>query len=205
MPLFAAVEKQKKMKIAKYVLLVGGVCNILIPFVNSVFQLGITWPYQITVVLQNMFWVWVGYYFYNKELSTKQKTLVYALALAGLLTILIGTYSLSMKAGSIQNLFKGNNNLPCVLYAIGVLVFLKDLGTVLEKQKPLRKIISILGRYTFAAYLLHWFALMILDDVFKVNLRSITYRLFSPYLIYATVIVFTFFVRKIPILRKMLP
>lgn len=59
-PLFSAVDKTKKMNIAKYLLTLGLFVNIAIPFLNSVFHLGIEWPYQVTVVSGYLFWIWGG-------------------------------------------------------------------------------------------------------------------------------------------------
>lgn len=59
-PLFAAIDKEKKKKTAEYLLLVSLVANILLPFLNSSLNLGLQWPYRIAVTSGYLFWTWGG-------------------------------------------------------------------------------------------------------------------------------------------------
>ena len=117
----------------------------------------------------------------------------------------MGTYSLSIKAGSIQSIFKGYNNLPCVLYSLGAFVLLRDIAQWVQKSKRAEKVINCLGKYTFPLYLLHWFILRIREKLIVVDTKSIVYRLFAPYVIYLIVIAITWCLRKIPFVRKIVP
>lgn len=59
-PLYAAVEKGKKMETAKYLLWMGLIVNIFFPFLNSALNLGLQWPYRISVISNYLFWTWGG-------------------------------------------------------------------------------------------------------------------------------------------------
>ena len=75
--------------------------------------------------------------------------MIYVFALAGLLLHIIGTRELSVKAGSIQSLYKGYNNLPCVLYSLGIFVLLRDVAQWIQKSKKAVSLVNFLGKYTF--------------------------------------------------------
>lgn len=204
-PLFAAISDEKKEKVANYVILCGFIVNILVPFLNNVLHLGLPWPFSLSVASGYVFWVWTGYKIFYFPPTKNQKIAIYIFAVIGLLLHFIGTYSLSVKAGSIQSLYKGYNNLPCVLYSLGVFVLLRDCAQWIQKSKRIEKVINYLGQYTFPLYLLHWFILRIRENLIILDTKSIIYRLFAPYIIYLIVIAITWCLRKIPFVRKIVP
>jgi len=128
-----------------------------------------------------------------------------ALAAIGLFLHTVGTYTLSVAAGSIQSLYKGYYNLPCVLYTFGVFIFLKEMAGRVERINWLRRGIDVMGKYTFPVYLIHWFLLRIVNDLVTINTKSIFYRLLMPFGIYAVIMMFVWCLRKIPGLRKIVP
>jgi len=118
---------------------------------------------------------------------------------------IVGTYVTSVQAGSIQTLYKGYINLPCVLYTFAIFVFLSDFARWIEKYKWIKRIINYVGRYTFPLYLIHWFILRLIEDCLKINNKSIIFRVFAPYAVFAIVIAITWVLRKIPGIRKIVP
>ena len=204
-PLFAAINNDKKKQVADYVVIAGFVINILIPFLNNILCLGITWPYSISVVTGYLFWIWAGYRVYYYPPTKWQKALIYVSAIVGLLIHIIGTYTLSVEIGSIQSLYKGYNNIPCVLYSVGFFVFLRDLATWIKKSKTIKKIIIYLGNYTFPLYLMHWFILCIRGLIMPIDENNSIYKLVAPFAIFFIVICITWVFRKIPGLRKIVP
>ena len=204
-PVFAAIEEKKKKEIAEYILIIALLINILPPFLNTNLNLGLQWPYSVSVASGYIFWLWGGYYLYRFPPERKQKIIFYLLALLGLAMHIIGTYKLSKEAGKIISNYKGYNNIPNVLYSIGVFLILKDIGEKIEHSKWLRKLITILGKYTFELYLLHWFILQICVPLFRIDILSIYYRLFAPYPIFLIIIILTWVIRKTPVLRRIVP
>ena len=67
------------------------------------------------------------------------------------------------------------------------------------------KITKFLSKYTFSLYLLHWYILRIMIKVFSIDQRWIIYRLFAVIPATLVVVGITFVVRKIPVLKKLLP
>ena len=204
-PLFASIDKKKKKRILEYLIIAGCICNVIIPFVNYVLELGFSWNYKIVVASEYLLYVCGGYYVYHYPPAKKAKILIYGLAIAGLMAHLIGTYLLSMTAGSIQYLYKGYNNLPCLLYTLGIFLLLYDAGKWLCKNQKLCAAINWLGKYTFSAYLMHWFLLVSLKNIIHVDERNLIYRLITPFVIFAVSVVITWVIRKIPVIKRIVP
>ena len=202
-PLFAHIEKKKD--VVDYIVLVGFIINVLIPFLNNTLHLGLTWPYSVSVISGYLLWVWMGYKIYFFPPTKKQKIIIYIFAFIGLLLHIIGTHVLSVKMGAIQSAYKGYMNLPCILYSTGMFVFLRDAATWIQKSKKIETLIEALGKYTFPLYLIHWFILRIREEVVSINTKGMIYRLFAPYIIFILVICFTWIIRKIPGVRKIVP
>ena len=118
---------------------------------------------------------------------------------------IVGTYTLSVSAGSIQSLYKEYVNVPCVLYTVGVFVFLKDVAGWLENISWFKKTIEMMGKYTFPVYLLHWFFLKIITGLNIIDTKSIFYRLLMPYGVYLAIMLITWCLRRILVVRKLVP
>ena len=102
-------------------------------------------------------------------------------------------------------MFKGYNNIPCVLYTFGVYCVLKDIGEIINKIEWLKSVVELESKYTFPLYLIHWFVIQILLCLFAINTRSITYRLIAPLIILGIVIGITGILRRIPVIKRTVP
>ena len=204
MPLFAAVEKEKRKMVFSYLAIVGFSLNILAPFITGVFQLDLNTPYAVTDVMGVMIWVPLGWLLHNAELKKWHKGIIHCLALVGLLLHMVGTYVLSMKTGMIDGTFKGYENVPCVLYSIGVFVLLKDIGTKAMQGKT-GKFISFIGGYTYPIYLIQFIFLKTIPLLPFVDSKSLLYRLGAPFVIIPMIIAMTAVLRKIPIVKRIVP
>lgn len=204
-PLFAAVKKDKRKTVFTYLVVLGFILNILLPFINTVFDINILSSITVSVVKGYLFYVLVGYLITNYEIDKRIRYIIYVLGIFGLLIHIIGTYSYSMSAGYIIQTFKGYNNLPCVLYSVAIFIFFKYFGERALSINLISKIVNVVKKYTFSVYLTHWFILRILVWLFPINTYSIVYRLGIPFVVLIIVIVLTYIVRKIKLGRLILP
>ena len=125
-PLFACLEESKKIVVLKYL---AGSCfllNCLIPFLLTVFKIKIHFPISIAVGSGYLLYLLLGYLFNRLDFSKKEKGIIYLLAFLGLLLHICGTYFLSMETGKIIGTYKGYNNVPCILYSMGIFLFVKE-------------------------------------------------------------------------------
>ena len=211
-PLFASVSKEKRVKIFTYIIGISLVINFMIPFGLSLLkrydEISFGWTYKIYVGFEYLYYVLVGYVLHKKELKLKHRLIIYALAVVGLLLHILGTYSEHQNnpSGSFM-LYKGYYNLPCVLYSTGIFLFVKQAAMRIKSQNVI-KIFSYLQGFTFPIYLIHRYFL----DVFEENLKligleraSVVYVLSATILALILSILTTMLLRKIPILRRIVP
>ena len=160
---------------------------------------------SIDIGLGNLIFIFLGYYIYKNPPALHTKIFIYILSALGLMVHMVGTYTLSMNTGHLDVLFKGYSNFPSILYSLGVFVMLRDIALKIREVERLRKIIEWLGQYTFAVFLLHWFIINITKLIILPNPVSLEYRLFFPVLLYAVIVLITWCLRKIPVIRKVVP
>ena len=67
------------------------------------------------------------------------------------------------------------------------------------------RFVQFLSRYTFAIYLMQWFIMKALVKEFSIDIYSLTYRLLGPIPVIAIAILITWLIRKIPVVRRLLP
>ena len=204
-PLFASVQKEMRMKIFTYIVISVFVLNCMVPFICQIFDISYA-ANKVTVSVGGGYIIFIllGYILSKKELSPRARYLVYALAIFGLLLHILGTYYLSFEAGQIIQTYKGYFNVPCILYSVGIFVFIKQIGEKIKNEKVI-SIIERLSSYTFAVYLLHWFIMDIMVRELGINTHSIVYRIGAPSIIFLICIGITWLIRKIPVVRKILP
>lgn len=204
-PLFACLDENKKITVLKYL---AGCCfllNCLIPFLLMVFKIKIRFPIVITVGSGYLLYLILGYLFNKRDFSKRTKRIIYLLAFLGLLLHICGTYFLSMEAGKIIRTYKGYNNVPCILYSLGIFLLVKENVHRLNTES-IKGGLNKLKDYTFAIYLLHWFVMHSLIRAFHIDTHSIVYRLGGIFLVSFICVCITWVIRQIPwIGRKVLP
>ena len=65
--------------------------------------------------------------------------------------------------------------------------------------------INFLKDYTFPLYLIHMFILEVITLAFNLNNISIVYRLGMPFVVILISILLVYIMRKIPIIKKIVP
>ena len=203
-PFVACIQKELRIKIYTYIVAVAFLFNSLIPFVSQIFHVSYSNKITIPVGSGYIIYLLLGYILSKKSLSVKQRCVVYGLAIIGLVMHVLGTYSLSFEAGSIVQTYKGYLNVPCILYSVGMFVLFKQVGEKIKSTKFI-SVIEWLSGYTFAVYLLHWFVKDTMVRELNINVQSVLYRLGGPIVIFAICVGITGLIRKIPIVRKILP
>lgn len=203
-PLFAAVPKTIRIKVFSYLFVAGLTFNCLVPFVNEIIHLDL--PLMISVIPANNYLLYVigGILFHERPTGKKARIAIYLLGALGLIAHITGTYILSLDAGMIVKTYKGYLNLPCVLYSFAVLTFFMNNEHFIMKGFSGTLINTIKG-YTLPIYLMHWYLLDLMKIVSHIPSTSILYRLGAPFLVVPTCILLTWILRKIPIVKHIVP
>lgn len=203
MPLYSSIDNKKKKTTFLYLITIGGIFNVLIPFINNVFSLNYQLPITITVVSGYMIYPLIGYIINSCKVDKKYRVLIYILGIIGLLLHIIGTWYLSYKYGHIVKTYKGYSNLPCLLYSASIFTFFKYNSEKILNFKLIKNILIILNKYTFAIYLEHFYVMEIIKRFF--NTQSIFYRLIIPFAIIIICCIATYIIRKIKYVRNIVP
>lgn len=210
-PFFAAIPKEKRVKIYTYAIFGSLVLNYTLPFVSAVCKeyapFTVYTTYTMFVSHQYLIYPLIGYVLHKTDLKLKYRLIIYAVALVGLLTFMLGTYYRTRDAGKLDGLFRGYYNLPCVLYSAGVFLFIKQAASRIKSEKVIR-FFTYFQSYTFPVYLMHRYVL----DVFEENLSlvhiqkaSLLYVFAAAALAIVLCVLITWVLRKIPVLRRVVP
>lgn len=202
MPLFAAVDKEKRKNVFTYLVVAGYFINSVIPFLKNLFSLDLSFPFSISVAGNPLIFILTGYLLSHYDCSQKQKRGIYALSAAALIVHIAGTYLLSMNAGTAVRTFK--NPVISVPYAAGIFLFFKTYGNRIMNG-IVGKVVQFVKRYTFSIYLLHWFVIKGLNYLYPFNVKSIGYRLGMPFFIIPMCILLTMVLRKLPVIKHIVP
>lgn len=205
LPVFAAVDKAKRKWVFEYLFAAGLFINFLVPFIKSIYGIEIGWPYSVAAVSGYMIWIVAGVLLYRYPPARNVKCLIVCLGVAGFFLHMAGTYMVSMEAGSVVCTYKGFCNLPGILYALGAFIVLVKVGRYVMKVERLRNVINFLGKYTFALYLMHWYVMRVLAIILDADTKSLVWRLGAPIVIEGIVIVITYILRHIPLVKRIVP
>ena len=203
-PLLSAVEKEKRVPVFSGLAVVCFAVNCLIPFLINVTGLPVTWPFSVSVGSGYLLHVLIGYLLTKKTPPRPLCAAIWVLALLGLALHAVGTYRLSMAAGKIVSTYKGYYSVPCVLYSTGVFLGGKQLAPRLLRFRPVSRAFTVLGQYTFSFYLIHWYILHTLA-LTGLPTESLAYRLLIPFPVCLLCAGIAFLLRKIPVVRHIVP
>lgn len=208
-PIIAYIPKENRMRVLQYTIIIGFIICSLVPFILNVAGLNlIVWPYVSSYLVGPFIYVALGYVIKNIEISKIKKIIIYILGIAGFLTHCMGTYFLSTAKGELVQLFKGYYTPICYFYALAIFVLIKEISKYLMKGR-FKSFTEFVGQYTFSIYLTHYFIMQVVLQLFMtafhVDGTSIAYRLTAIFFIVPIIILLTWIVRKIPILKHTVP
>lgn len=201
-PLLAYVEKTKKLKIYSYCFLFLFFSQSLIPYLIKIFCKNLVWIYNIN--FGDIIYIFAGYIIQNYQFSKITKEIIYLFGFFGLLIHIYGTQILTLKYHQIILLHKGYINLPCILYSCSLFIFIKENSNLIFKLIN-KSSINNVGTLTLGPFFIHPPIIDLIFKYFNINKYSLTYRLFGGILIYLISLIITFFLKKIPLFKYLVP
>lgn len=204
-PLFSYIKEEYKDRIIGYVIAVSFIFNYLIPFYYRITEKA--YDYKIAVDLAGGYLIYalIGYLINKKDISLKWRLLSYMISIIGFALQIGGTYVVSMKNLMLNGNFKGYTVLPTLLSSVGVFILLKQIGQMIKNKKAI-SVIEWLSNYSFSVYLIHYFIIeLIMEVAFVEDLHRLRYKLLTPIITFTMSIAIAWVIRKIPVIRKLLP
>lgn len=146
-----------------------------------------------------------GYLFSVTDFNKIQRAVIYTLAILGLALRYFGTWYLSSKDGTLNQTFYGYMGYWSVILACGVFTLFKYFKPFqkLAEMPRVCKIISIVSGCSFGVYLTHMIILRALLRL--IGSSCWEWRLLVPFLIYTLAVAFTLILKKMPVLKNIVP
>ncbi|MDD3336267.1 MAG: acyltransferase family protein [Eubacteriales bacterium] len=201
-PVLAAVEEKLKNKVYSYLLFISVLLTSTLPLLCNVLGLEHNADLASYSAFGYMLFPIAGYLLDRVELKRPIRLLLYGLGLTAMLCHMLITKELSFRQGSVAMLLKGYTNLPSVLYAFAVFTFFRYA----RLPKALDSFIHYVSAHlTYGVYLIHWYVIHLLVRLIPVDITSLSFRLIGGVAIYVFSALLVFLIRKIPILKRLLP
>lgn len=204
-PLFAAVNYEARKNIFLYLIVVGCLINVLIPFLKSIWFENLIWPLNLGGVQGVLIFPILGYWIKEFFLTKQQRTIIYIFSLIGFIVHCFGTYAYSMDLGEVCSVFKGYANLPSIFYSTGIFVWFRYNGEKIMNCSFTYKVISSISQYTFGIYLIHIYLYSIIFQIIGADVTSLSNRIVLPIVIVLVSITLLWILKKIPLMKNIVP
>ncbi len=149
----------------------------------------------------------LGYLLSTEPLTRRQRVGIYLLGLFGAALRYGMTVLLSLRDGTINKTFFDYGGYYSVFLAVAVFVFFRHLKPLdrLQDNPKAARILSTVSGCSFGVYLSHMFIIRALKEVLPASLLGWEWRLLFPIAIYGIALGITFLLKKIPILKHIVP
>ena len=91
---------------------------------------------------------------------------------------------------------------------MAVFMLIKRVGLLIMKN-GFAKVVDFVGSFTLGIYLVHWYVMEILEKIgiryIGLDTTSLVYRLVAPFVIILISILIIWIIRKMPIIRNIVP
>lgn len=187
--------------------MVGGsfLLNSLLPPIFVYLKLQWNWNLAMLTVGGYLQYVILGYLLSTTELKKKYRLVIYGLGIFGVCLRYGMTVLLSLRDGVINKTFFSYTQYYAVFLAVAVFAFFKHFKP-LEKLAQHPKIVSALKTISgcsFGIYLMH---MIIYRELAKILPTACwQWRLLVPFLIYALALTVTLILKKIPVIKNIVP
>lgn len=173
-------------------------------------MLNITFPSVLNYMLgQNSYIIYLllGYLLSTTEINKKQKITIYISAIIALLIRYVYTLLISINTGILNKNSWGYTAFTGVLPTVALFIFIKDINweKMFNKIKINTKILSNLAGCTLGVYLMHMLVKSKIVHLLNINTSSYFYRLIFPLILYIICTTIVYIIKKVPILKKIVP
>lgn len=154
-----------------------------------------------------LFYAILGYLLNSEQLNKKQRITLYIAAVISVVVRCWITYYFSLKDGILNWFMMGYEQYHCVFLTIAVFIFIKNINwSFITKNKLISKIILSISSCGLGIYLVH---IMVMQEEYKgivgYILSGWKWRAFAPFTVWITSFAIVYVLKKIPLLRKIVP
>ena len=201
-PLLAHVEMNKKIEIYRYYFFILLITQALIPYLINISTYNIVWIYTLKIGF--IIYIFAGYIIHNHKFLIYEKIIIYTFGIISFFVHYLGTESCYFKNKKNIRLHKGYLNFPSILYSCSFFLMIKEYGFIII-NKVNKKMINKIGALTFGPFFLHKPLIETLNkyNIIKKYIFPIT--LLNGTFIFILCLIFSSLLRKVPILKYLVP
>lgn len=193
-------------KILWYMVACAFVIYSLYPTLSTIFLLPQNGNFIFPVAGGYLMFSLLGYLLSKTRLSNREKIIIYTLGIFGVAVRYISTVVWSEESGVLNETFWGYLNFPSVFLAVAVFTVIKSVPwKKLLANELLKKIVLLLSSASYGVYLLHMIVYRSLLLYTGINESSYRWRFLVPFVIYGISVVLIIGIKKIPVLKKIVP
>ena len=201
-PLVAYVENSNKLRIYTYCFFLLLITQSIIPYLINLFADKMIYIYKINVGY--MIYIFARYIIHNYNFSRLSTKIIYILGILSFFINLLGTNILTFRYNRIIIIHKGYLNLPCILHSCSFFVFVKNYS-YLVYNKIDKKYINKIGSLTLGPFFMHLVVIETFNKFFKFDNLIKFNVLLSSFIIFSICLVISSILKKIPILKILVP
>ena len=150
--------------------------------------------------------VCLGYLLANIDLSKDKRILIYLLGIGSALFRYSLTYYLSLETGHVEKLLFSYTQFHSVLLAAAVFVFVKNCDVL--KSNIVYKHVNLITKISSCSlgiYLIHRLIMRFLEIYVFVSSDNVYFRFFGMFLTYAVGLLVVLILKKIPVIKTIVP
>lgn len=208
-PIFSFfTEKQEQRKVLKAIVIFIFIFRAILEPLCIIFDT--TFPTIFNYCLnQNSYimFLLLGFLLSTSDLNKKKRIIIYVLGILSALIRYWYTYYFSIQTGEVnQNLFDYCSAVS-VMLAVAVFIFIKQVNwnKVIKKVKINTNVLSKISSCSLGIYLIHMLVKNELTNLLKLDIYSIYYRTFGAIILYIICLIIVYIIKKIPIIKKIVP
>lgn len=197
---------KENVKVLKYMAIIAFLTYSVIPFLFNIFKVPINGNLYFPLTGGYILYVVIGYLLATVSLERKQRYWIYLGGILGVIVRYGATYILSIKENAINKVTWDYKNFPAVLLSVAVFVFFKYIEwEKVFKTEMLKNLIRNISSASFGIYLIHMIIIRALLSIFHWNTYGWKWRWGGPFIVYGSALCIVLIIKKVPILRKIVP
>ena len=206
-PILSHIAEKKNKRTLQYAIIAMFAFNSILPAFCDIVRAD--YNPNLALNLGNyIIYIFLGYYIHTFPIKKERRHLIYAASIAALILNYALTLIVSHDRGSFFDMCTVNTAPLSILYSAGLFVFIKyAFATV--RSKKLSGLLSKLAGCSFGIYLSHfivmWYMEWLLRNIAHFSTKSFAYRFLFPFVTYALCLGLVLLVKKIPLIRRIVP
>lgn len=204
MPLLSRLAKEEYKTTLWLMILLFFIFNATIPNLLGLF--GINWNMGFSVKIGNYsIYAILGYLLSTQNITKKQKYTIYILAVLGVIYRYGTTFFLSKTAGVTIKTTWGYASWHCMLLSMAVFIACKNLNLDKLNKTIMPKILAEMAKCSLGIYLIHMFVRYYEIKLLNINTASWEFRTIGVFFTYIISLIIVYLLKKIPVLKKIVP